>query len=52
MAFAVLVPSLASAAPSTVPDRVIIVGRASESAPWTDAPTEARLDAIPELRRW
>lgn len=44
-----LVPTLAAAAPALVPDKVIIVGRASETAPWTDAATEARLDDHAEL---
>jgi len=43
-----LVPSLAAAAP-LVADRVVIVGRASESAPWTDAATEAHADDHAEL---
>lgn len=46
---AALVPSIAGAAPTLVADRVIVVGRASESSLWTDAATEARLDARPEL---
>jgi len=40
----VLVPALAAAAPAVVADRVVIVGRAADDKPWTDAPTEARLD--------
>lgn len=44
-----LLPALAAAAPALVPDKVIIVGRASETAPWTDAATEARLDDHAEL---
>lgn len=44
-----LVPTLAAAAPALVPDRVVIVGRASETAPWTDGATEARLDDHAEL---
>ena len=43
-----LVPTLAAAGP-LVPDRVVIVGRASETAPWTDAATEARVVDHAEL---
>lgn len=39
--------SEADAAPSV--ERVVVVGRADASAPWTDAATEARLDDAPEL---
>lgn len=49
LALALLVaPAVATAAPP-VPDKVLVVGRASESAPWTDAATEARLEDRAEL---
>ena len=44
---AALVPAAAAADP--VPDRVVVVGRASPSAPWTDAPTEAHTTDGAEL---
>ena len=41
--------SVASARPVFVPERVVVVGRARATAPWTDAPTEARVDEPAEL---
>ena len=42
-----LVPALAHADPN--PQQVIVVGRASPSSPWTDAPTEAHVGDGAEL---
>ena len=48
LGLAVVAPAAANPTP-IVADRVVVVGRATATAPWTDAPTEARLDASPEL---
>lgn len=49
VAIAILVSAGPAAAAPFVAERVVIVGRASADAPWTDAPTEARIDDGAEL---
>lgn len=44
----VLCSATAGAQPVTL-ERVIVIGRASDRAVWTDAATEARLDQDPQL---
>lgn len=44
----VLCSATAGAQPVT-PERVVVIGRASDRAAWTDAATEARLDQDPQL---
>ena len=46
---AALAPSLAHAAPDPAPQQVIVVGRASPTSSWTDAPTEAHVGDGAEL---